>query len=288
MARGLGRGLNALFPDEPKNQDATVEEIKLKELRPNPYQPRKTFQDEKITELKESIKENGILQPLIVRKSIKGYEIVAGERRFRAAKEAGLKTVPAIVKDLTDEKMMEVALIENLQRENLNPLEEARAYEKLMTYLGVTQEELSKRLGKSRPHIANHLRLLQLPDEVQEKIAANEISMGHGRTIMGLKDKENALFVTEKILKEALNVRQTEELVQRLNNNVPRETKSKNKGEPSPFLRTKEEDLRTYFGTSVSIKKGKRKGKIEIEFMTDEDLERILELLEKKNQNDLT
>ncbi|WP_240376311.1 ParB/RepB/Spo0J family partition protein [Bacillus piscicola] len=282
MSRGLGRGLDALFPGESKKRDQNVEEIKVKDLRPNPYQPRKIFTDDAISELKDSINEHGILQPLIVRKSIKGYEIVAGERRFRAAKAGGFTTVPALVKEFSDEKMMEIALIENLQRENLNPLEEARAYEKLMTYLGVTQDELSKRLGKSRPHIANHLRLLQLPEEIQHDIAEKNISMGHGRTILGLKDKENARFVAEKIMNEALSVRQTEELVQQLNhNNVPRET-TKKEDNRSLFIQTKEEDLQTYFGTSVSIKTGKRKGKIEIEFMTEEDLERILELLEQK------
>lgn len=280
MAKGLGRGLHALFPD----QEGSVEEIKVKDLRPNPYQPRKSFHDDAINELKDSIEEYGILQPLLVRKSIKGYDIVAGERRFRAAASLGFKTVPAIIKELSDERMMEIALIENLQREDLNPLEEARAYEKLMTYLNVTQEELSKRLGKSRPHIANYLRLLQLPEDVQEKIVTNRLSMGHGRALLGLKDKQNAASAIAKIEKEGLNVRQTEELVQRLNNHVSRETKQNQKrnDKHSPFLKSKEEDLRTYFGTSVSIKKGKRKGKIEIEFMTEEDLERILELLEKK------
>ncbi|MFB4163633.1 ParB/RepB/Spo0J family partition protein [Alteribacillus sp. JSM 102045] len=282
MGKGLGRGLNAFFPDETKGQDNVIKDVKVKDLRPNPYQPRKSFTEEAIKELKESIEEHGVLQPLIIRKSIKGYEIVAGERRYRAARAAGLKTVPAVAKDFSDEKMMEVALIENLQRENLNPLEEAKAYEKLIKYLGVTQEELSKRLGKSRPHIANHLRLMQLPKEVQNKIADKTISMGHGRTLLGLKDKTKAGEVLDKIEKQSLNVRQTEELVQQLNN-VSRETKQKEKpAKPSIFIKSKEEELRSYFGTSVSIKKGKRKGKIEIEFITEDDLERILELLEKE------
>ncbi|SDI58076.1 ParB/RepB/Spo0J family partition protein [Alteribacillus bidgolensis] len=286
MGKGLGRGLNAFFPDETKGQDNVVKDVKIKDLRPNPYQPRQSFTEEAISELKESIEEHGVLQPLIVRKSIKGYEIVAGERRYRAARAAGLKTVPAVEKEFSDEKMMEVALIENLQRENLNPLEEARAYEKLMKYLGVTQEELSKRLGKSRPHIANHLRLMQLPKDVQHKLANKTISMGHGRTLLGLNDKTKASEVLYKIEKQSLNVRQTEELVQQINN-VSRETKQKEvktSDNTSIFIKSKEEELRSYFGTSVSIKKGKRKGKIEIEFITEDDLERILELLEQEEK----
>ncbi|MDQ0297636.1 ParB family chromosome partitioning protein [Salibacterium salarium] len=283
MGKGLGRGLNAFFPEESSAEENLVEDVRTKDLRPNPYQPRKSFTEEAIEELRDSIIEHGILQPLIVRKSIKGYEIVVGERRFRAAKEAGLDTVPAVVKDLSDEKLMEVALIENVQRENLNPLEEARAYEKLMKYLDVTQDELSKRLGKSRPHIANHLRLLQLSSNVQKKIANKDISMGHGRTLLGLKDKQKADEVVDKIEKDSLNVRQTEEMVQQLNNQEVPQTKHIEKEKPSVFIQSKEEELRSYFGTSVSIKKGKKKGKIEIEFLTDDDLQRILELLDNES-----
>ncbi|SFM12546.1 ParB/RepB/Spo0J family partition protein [Salibacterium qingdaonense] len=281
MAKRLGRGLNALIPDE----GSQVEEIKVKELRPNPYQPRKTFTSEAIEELKESIVEHGILQPLIVRKSIKGYEIVAGERRYRAAKTAGIEKIPAVVKDLSDEQIMEVALIENLQRENLNPVEEAKAYEKLMTYLGVTQDELSKRLGKSRPHIANHLRLLQLPADVQQKLAEKTLSMGHGRTLLGLRDKKQAADIVGRIEKESLNVRQTEELVQQLNQTASSDAannKETKKTETSVFLQAKEEELRSYFGTPVAIKQGRKKGKIEIEFVNDDDLQRILEMLENE------
>ncbi|MFZ4454032.1 ParB/RepB/Spo0J family partition protein [Salibacterium aidingense] len=282
MGRGLGRGLNAFFPEEADREENVVEDVKVSDLRPNPYQPRKTFTEEAIEELKDSISEHGVLQPLIVRKSIKGYEIVVGERRYRAAKAAGMETVPAVVKELTDEKLMEVALIENLQRENLNPLEEAKAYEKLMKHLGATQDELSKRLGKSRPHIANHLRLLQLSPAVQHKIENKNISMGHGRTLLGLYDKTKADKIVEKIEKESLNVRQTEELVQHMNQKPVPEKKKKEAARPSVFIQSKEEELRSYFGTSVSIKKGRKKGKIEIEFLSDEDLQRILELLENE------
>ena len=278
MAKGLGRGIEAFFPVQ-ENEDA-VEEIQISELRTNPYQPRKTFAREAIDELKQSIKVHGILQPLIVRKSIKGYEIVVGERRFRAAKEAGLKTVPAVVKELTDDQMMELALIENLQREDLNPIEEARAYEKLMKELNYTQEELSKRVGKSRPHIANHIRLLHLPTNVLQMIADGKLSMGHGRALLSLKSKQKMTEIAEKAMKEKMNVREVEKLIQRLNKNVPRETLPKTQ-KKDIFLLEKEANLRERFGTAVVIKRSKRKGKIEIEFFSNEDLERILRLLEK-------
>ncbi len=279
--RRLGKGINAFFPSQ--NEDEMVKEIPINELRPNPYQPRKNFSPEAIEELSESIKTFGVLQPLIVRQSIKGYEIVVGERRYRASLNAGLKTVPAVVKDLTERKMMEIALIENLQRENLNPIEEALAYQKLMKETDVTQEELSKRLGKSRPHLANFLRLLQLPAEVQEYISEGKLSMGHGRAILGLKKKEGRKSLAERVLKEKLNVRQLENLITQLNQNVSRETKKVDK--PDPYLKEKENNLRERFGTSVSIKRSKKKGKIEIEFFSEEDLDRILEVLEKEGKS---
>ncbi|MFK3961184.1 ParB/RepB/Spo0J family partition protein [Guptibacillus hwajinpoensis] len=277
--RGLGKGINAFFP--PQNEDETVRDIPVNELRPNPYQPRKKFSTEAIEELSASIQTFGVLQPLIVRQSIKGYEIVVGERRYRASLEAGLTTVPAVVKDLTDRKMMEIALIENLQRENLNPIEEALAYQKLMEETDVTQEELSKRLGKSRPHLANFLRLLQLPSEVQEYISDGKLTMGHGRAILGLKNKEARKPLADRVLKEKLNVRQLEKLITELNQNVSRETKKHEKSDP--FLKEKEDHLRERFGTSVSIKRMKKKGKIEIEFFSEEDLNRILDVLEKED-----
>lgn len=277
MAKGLGKGINALFPNALEN-DENVTYISLDELRPNPYQPRKNFDKEAIEELAASIKEHGVLQPIIVRKSIKGYDIVVGERRFRASKEANLKTIPAIIKEFTEDEMMEIALIENLQREDLNPIEEAKAYEKLINHLGVTQEELSKRIGKSRPHIANHLRLLQLPDYVQKYMSEGQLSMGHGRALLGLKRKEQIRTVAKKVIEEKLSVRQVEELVQRLNKNVSRETKRK-KTSISPFIRETEAVLKEFFGTNVQIKKGKKKSKIEIEFYSDDDLERILQLI---------
>jgi ParB family transcriptional regulator, chromosome partitioning protein len=279
MAKGLGKGINALFSSMEIGKEELVQEVKIKDLRPNPYQPRKTFDPEAIEELKQSILEHGILQPLIVRKSIKGYEILAGERRFRAAKEAKLETVPVVVREFNEQQMMELALLENLQREDLTPIEEANAYQQLMTQLNLTQEQLAKRLGKSRPHIANHLRLLTLPKSIQQLISEGKLSMGHGRTLLGLKKKEKMQAVVEKVLKEQLNVRQLELLVQQINQSVPRET-SKSKKEKDVFIRERESYLTEKFGTAVKIKRNKKKGKIEIEFYSQDDLERILELLD--------
>jgi ParB family chromosome partitioning protein len=275
MAKGLGRGIGALFPDL---EEEKVEEISIDEIRPNPYQPRKIFREESIEELKQSIIEHGILQPLIVRKSIKGYEIVVGERRYRAAKEANLEKVPVVVRKIDERQMMELAVLENLQREDLTPIEEASAYKMLMERLDLTQEELAKRLGKSRPHIANLVRLLVLPVEIQQMITDGKISMGHGRTLLGLKNKDKMKPLAEKVIKEQLNVRQLEMLVQQLNENVSRETKKK-KEKKDLFLLEQESILRERFGTTVKIKQNKKKGKIEIEFVTKEDLERILEIL---------
>ncbi|MEH7248318.1 ParB/RepB/Spo0J family partition protein [Neobacillus niacini] len=279
MAKGLGKkGINAFFTNIEAGKEETVQEISVKELRPNPYQPRKTFQQEAIDELKASILEHGILQPIVVRKSIKGYEIVVGERRFRAAKEAKLETVPAVVRELTEQQMMELAVLENLQREDLNPIEEGQAYQTLMEKLKLTQEEVAKRLGKSRPHIANHIRLLSLPDKIQELISNGKISMGHGRALLGLRQKAKLPALVDKIIQESLNVRQLEKLIQHVNENVPRETKKPEK-KKDIFIQQRETSLRERFGTTVNIKQTKNKGKIEIEFFSKEDLERILEML---------
>lgn len=278
MAKRLGKGLDAFFPDIQESDDEIIEQVPVNECRPNPYQPRKTFHTESIEELKDSILEYGIIQPLIVRKSIKGYEIVVGERRFRAAKEAGLETIPVVMKELTDEKMMELALLENLQREDLSPIEEANAYANLMRELNVTQDELSKRLGKSRSHIANMVRLLSLPDKVISYINNEELSMGHGRTLLGLKDNSEIVSIANRIRNEKLNVRQVEQLVNRLNKKpIPKNKKPKK----DIFLKERESILRERLGTGVQIQRGKKKGKIEIEFYTDEDLERIIKLLER-------
>ncbi|MFB4213780.1 ParB/RepB/Spo0J family partition protein [Shouchella sp. JSM 1781072] len=276
--KGLGKGLEAFFPNEKDNTQEQVTLISVSEVRPNPYQPRKTFSEESLKELSDSIKEHGILQPITVRKSIKDYEIVMGERRVRAAKQAGLEQIPVIIQDLDENKMMEIALIENLQREDLNPIEEAIAYEKLMTHTKSTQEQVAKRLGKSRPHIANHMRLLQLPKVVQEFISVGKLSMGHGRALLGLQNKDKLSQVLESVLQEKLSVREVEKLVQQINEHVPRETKEV-KVKLSPFLKDHQERLRDSLGTSVMIKPGKKKGKIEIDYFSEDDLERILEIL---------
>jgi len=279
MARGLGKGLDALISGGiDVEQEGQMTEVSPRECRPNPYQPRKAFDAEAIDELKQSIAEHGIIQPLVVRKSIKGYEIVVGERRFRAAKAAGLKQIPVIIKEMTDEEMMEVALLENLQREDLTPIEEAFAYSNLMNQLNLTQEDLSRRLGKSRSHIANIVRLLSLPETVVTSINEGELSMGHGRALLGLKTKENIELLAKKVMQDRLNVRQVEKLIAQLNEQPQKKVEKPKK---DIFLTEQETMLRERFGTAVHIQRGKRKGKIEIEFYNDQDLERILEFLEK-------
>lgn len=229
MVKGLGKGINALFGDIEVGNEETVQEVDVTELRPNPYQPRKFFDEEGMEELTKSIMQHGILQPIIVRRSIKGYEIVVGERRYRAAKAANLKKVPVVVRDMDEQEMMELAVLENLQREDLTPIEEAEAYQTLIERLDLTQEQLAKRLGKSRPHIANHLRLLSLPTKILNYISDGKLSMGHGRTLLGLKQKEKIEPLAQKVVKENLNVRQLEKMVNELNKNVSRETKRRKK-----------------------------------------------------------
>ncbi|UPM54361.1 ParB/RepB/Spo0J family partition protein [Gottfriedia acidiceleris] len=277
MAKGLGKGIGAFFQDI-NQQEELVQEIDLKELRPNPYQPRKVFDETAMLELTQSVIEHGILQPIIARKSIKGFQIVAGERRYRAAKNAGLNTVPVIVRDLTEEQMMELAVLENLQRDDLNPLEEAEAYQTLIEQLHLTQEQLAKKLGKSRPHIANYLRILTLPNSVQKMVEEGRLSMGHGRALLGLKRKGLIEGTALKVIEKNLSVREVETLVNDLNENVSRET-SKKTPTKSIFFSEYEDLLQEKFGTSVKIKSAKDKGKIEIQFFNKEDLERILSII---------
>lgn len=279
MAKGLGKGLNALFNTDEVVAGEKVEKIPVRDIKPNPYQPRKEFKKEALEELAESIKEHGVLQPVVVRKQGKGYELVVGERRFRAAKMALKKEIPAIIREFDQQQMMELAILENLQREDLTALEEAEAYQNLMENLNFTQEKLAQRLGKSRPYIANQVRLLSLPKDVQQLIAEQIITPGHGRTLLGLKRNKLISQVAAKVVQQGLNVRQLEALVQQYNEDVSRETKEKPKKDL--FLQECEDQLRDVFGTSVVITKGKKKGKIEIEFFSEDDLERILEILEK-------
>ncbi|HBM4258020.1 ParB/RepB/Spo0J family partition protein [Listeria innocua] len=277
MAKGLGKGINALFNNVDTNEE-TVQNIAIKEIKPNPYQPRKIFDTKAINELRDSIKIHGVLQPIILRNAEKGYEIVVGERRFRAAKEAKLKEIPAVVRDLTEEEMMELSVIENLQREDLSPLEEAESYQFLMKKLGLTQAKLAERVGKSRPYIANFVRLLTLPEEVQVMLRDGSLSAGHGRVLLGLKLKKNIIPTAKKAATQGLTVRQLEDVVNNLNENVSRETIKP--ARVPVFIRESESQLRDKFGTAVSIKRRDKKGKIEIEFLSDDDLDRILEILD--------
>ena len=282
--RALGRGLEELFNIEDINYDKMEEkimetadeeeirEIPINKLRVNPYQPRKTFNQESLQELAESIKEHGVIQPIIVKKSIKDYEIVAGERRFRASRLAGKETIPAIVKNFTDEQMMEIAVLENLQRENLNSIEEALAYETLMKNLNLTQEQLSKRVGKSRSYITNILGLLTLPEEVKELVKQEKITTSHARTLSKLEDKEKILDLANKIINENLNVRQVEE--------TTKEEAFTKKVKQTPKIKNKEyeileRDLADYLGTKVKVKTKK----IEINYENESDLNRILEII---------
>ncbi|MER1958646.1 MAG: ParB/RepB/Spo0J family partition protein [Solibacillus sp.] len=276
MVRGLGKGIDALFREEAVHQEDQVQQIAVARMIANPFQPRKVFDEAAIEELAQSIHEHGIIQPIVVRKNGKKYEIVAGERRYRAAKLAGLTEVPVIVRDFSEQQMMEVAILENLQREDLTPIEEAEAYNSLIVKLKFTQDDLAKRLGKSRPHIANLIRLLQLPEDIRELVNEGKLSMGHGRALLGLKNKRRIPEVAHKVIKDHLNVRQLEKYIQDVNEAVSRETKS-----PKTDIHTQatESQLREYFGTQVQIKKAKNKGKIEIEFYSEDDLQRILEML---------
>ena len=227
--RGLGKGLGALIPQLEEDELKKTQELPISQIKVNPYQPRKEFDEASLQELADSIREHGIIQPLLVRSYKDHYQLIAGERRWRAAQIVGLKFVPVVIRDYNDQQMMEIALVENLQREDLNPLEEAEAYNKLIQEFGLTQEEVAQKVGKSRPAVANTLRLLQLPEEIKQLVAKNVISMGHARTILSLTDQELQHKVCKEIIEKNLSVRETEELVYSLQQkNVTRETKKQN------------------------------------------------------------
>lgn len=276
--RGLGKGLQALFPEEILAPDDNVVEIKVSDIRPNHLQPRREFEPEKIEELASSIAAHGVLQPIVVRSVIGGYELVAGERRWRASKAADLATIPALVRELSDGEVMEIALVENLQREDLNPLEEATAYATLLKEFGLTQEELSHRIGKSRPHIANTLRLLRLPEEIREIVSRETISMGHARALLSVDNEVQQLEACRSIVEKGLSVRETEVLVRRLTGGGRTRSKRRRR-EKEPYLVEIESRLEENLGTKVQIRPGKQRGKIEIEYYTDDDLDRICILL---------
>ncbi len=285
-SRGLGRGLDSLFQVEQfeasDNSDVVLQ-IPVVQLRANPYQPRKTFNETALEELKKSIIENGIIQPLIVRKSsIKGYEIIAGERRFRAAKLAGLDEVPAVLKDFNDSQMMEVALLENLQREDLSPMEEAEAYQNIMDKLNYTQEMIAERMGKSRSHIANHLRLLTLPAELKIQVSDGAISFGHAKVLLGLKDEAHMRKLAMRVASEQMSVRELEKAL--TDPDKKKATSKRIVKKPTIedyYVKEQTGLLREKLGTKVAINLNQNKGNIEIDFLSLEDLERILNILNK-------
>jgi ParB family chromosome partitioning protein len=287
--RALGKGLGALIPQLEEADLQNTLEVPVEKIEINPYQPRRSFDRESLTELSESIKIHGVLQPLLVRKSADHYQLIAGERRLRASKLAGLDTVPVVIKDLDDRAVMEIALVENLQREDLNPIEEAEAYKKLIEEFKLTQEEVAKSVGKSRSSITNTLRLLNLPTEIQQLVLNETITMGHARALLGLDLPEKQIHLSKKIIEENLSVRDTEELIRLMNiSDVPRETlegeKKKEVVYPrlptlDPNLQAIVDDMTRLFGTKVRIKNSGKRGKIEIEYYSQEELERITEIL---------
>ena len=288
---GLGKGLNALIPEDTilntldtkaekahndREKDSILIDINL--VKSNEEQPRKTFDDEKILELAESIRSNGIIQPLVLKKVDNEYIIVAGERRWRAAKSIGLKEVPAVVMNLTEKQILEISLIENIQREDLNSIEEALAYKRLINDFNLTQEELSKRIGKSRVTITNTLRLLNLSEDVQQYIIEGVISEGHGRALLGITDSKVQCELAQSVIDDKLSVRELEVLIRKLKTS-PTRNKSKSSNEINPYYKDVTYKLENYFGTKVNITNKNNKGKIEIEYYSEEDLQRILEII---------
>lgn len=271
--QALGRGLEALIPPEKPGPRAV--EIPLTEIHPNPLQPRRRFDDNKLEDLAASIRGHGVLSPVIVRQSQDGYELIAGERRVRAAERAGLERIPAVIRDASNAEMLEVALIENLQREDLNPVEEADVYRRLVEEFGLTQEEVATRVGRDRASVANTLRLLKLPTRIQEDLIEGTLSAGHGRALLGLEGRVHQLKARESIIRRSLSVRATELLVKRLKAGpAERHQKLTRHG---PELASVEEQLRRALATKVRIVRSGRRGRIEVEFYSDEDLDRLIQ-----------
>ena len=277
----LGKGLGALIPEDTlKEENNNNLMVSINEIKNNSEQPRKTFDNEKIAELAESIKHNGIIQPLILRKVEDGYVIVAGERRWRAAKLVGLKEVPAIVMELTDKQVLEISLIENIQRQDLNPIEEALAYMKLLSEFNLTQEELSKRLGKSRTSITNSMRLINLDERVQQYLVDGVLSEGHGRALLRIQFKDVQYEVAQRVIDEKLSVRELEKIVKNMMAAQDGgKIKFDEKKELNPYYKDIKDRLQNYFGTKVNLSAKKNKGKIEIEYYSEEDLQRILDII---------
>lgn len=287
---GLGKGLDSLIPNKPAKsveKSAVKEEkvenagqimMKINDVEPNRDQPRKNFEEDALIELSDSIKQFGVLQPLIVQKKKDYYEIIAGERRWRAAKLAGIKEVPVIVKEYTDQEVVEISLIENIQRENLNPIEEAMAFKRLLNDFNLKQDEVAERVSKSRTAVTNSMRLLKLGERVQQMIIDDMISTGHARALLAIDDQEQQLLLATKIFDEKLSVRETEKLVKELKN--PKKEKPKKEIKNSFVYEDLEERIKNIMGTKVHVNhKPSGKGKIEIEYYSDNELERIFELL---------
>jgi ParB family chromosome partitioning protein len=273
----LGKGLDALIPTEKIGQGYVI--LGIDEIKPNTYQPRKDFDEEAIKELASSIQEKGIIQPIVVRKSENTYEIIAGERRWRAAQRVGITRVPVIIKDVSDREALELALVENLQREDLNPIEEATAYEQLIEDFGLTHEDISKRIGKERSTITNQLRLLKLPEEVREALIKGEITAGHARAILGLKSLNKAKEVLEAIRSQKLSVRRTEVLVKKLSEDKQTVIRP---NDVAPYIKHLTDGLKKALGTQVKIIDKGGSGKIEIEYYSNDELERLIEILRGK------
>lgn len=280
----LGRGLSALIPDISTEIDKKdIITIDLKNIYPNQDQPRRVFDEEKIKILSESIKNYGVLQPIVLKPDDKGkYMIIAGERRYRASKLARKSDIPAVIKDIPMKDIMEIALIENLQREELNPIEEALAYRSLIKNYEVTQEEISEAVGKSRPHITNTLRLLNLPQKIMDMIDQGQITAGHGKALLRVNDENLQLELANKVIAEELSVRATEALAKKICEDNIKEVPKKSK-EKDVFIVDVEEKLRNIFGTKVNISKGKKKSKIEIEYYNEDDLNNIVSMLLEDN-----
>ncbi|HHA0922734.1 TPA: ParB/RepB/Spo0J family partition protein [Staphylococcus aureus] len=265
-----------------KTKDEQIKQIDISDIKPNPYQPRKTFDENHLNDLADSIKQYGILQPIVLRKTVQGYYVVVGERRFRASKIAGLKYVSAIIKDLTDEDMMELAVIENLQREDLNAIEEAESYQRLMTDLKITQQEVAKRLSKSRPYIANMLRLLHLPKKIADMVKDGRLTSAHGRTLLAIKDEQQMLRLAKRVVKEKWSVRYLENHVNELKNVSSKSETDKVDITKPKFIKQQERQLREQYGTKVDISIKKSVGKISFEFDSQDDFVRIIEQLNRR------
>ena len=264
------------------NNDDSVQFIELELIRPNPYQPRKTFEEERLNDLASSIQQHGILQPIVLRQTVQGYYIVVGERRFRASKLAGLTEMPAIIKELSDEDMMELAIIENLQREDLNAIEEAESYKKMMTDLNITQQEVARRLGKSRPYIANMLRLLQLPKNVAQMVQHGALSSAHGRTLLTLKDASKIKKTAKQAAQESWSVRYLEEYVNGLvSKDISRKVDKETKGSKPKMIQQQERFLKKQYGAKVDISTSKNVGKITFEFKSEAEFKRLIRQLNK-------